>query len=150
MVGASECGNEFLGSIKCGEFRDKLTNCLPLRKVYAPWREREGGERGRRERGRKRAGGREGRDRGREGRGESGKGGGVIGIEGRERGERVGESERQRGERGRERGGREMEGESWRERVRTKSFYAIILNSMCHEEKNTSETFVKIFFFILQ
>jgi hypothetical protein len=38
VAGASECGNEHSGSIKCGEFSFvELRNCQFLRKDSAPW-----------------------------------------------------------------------------------------------------------------
>jgi hypothetical protein len=36
-VGYCECGNELLGSIKCGEILDYVRNCQLLKKVYASW-----------------------------------------------------------------------------------------------------------------
>jgi hypothetical protein len=35
VVGYCECGNELLGSIKCGEFLDYVRNCQLLKKVSA-------------------------------------------------------------------------------------------------------------------
>jgi hypothetical protein len=37
VAGCCECGNERLGSIKCGEFLDWLRNCWLLKKASAPW-----------------------------------------------------------------------------------------------------------------
>jgi hypothetical protein len=37
MTGACECGNEFLDSIKCGEFLDQMRNGQLLKKDPAPW-----------------------------------------------------------------------------------------------------------------
>ena len=37
MAGSCECGNEPLGSIKCGEFLDKLRSDQLLKKDTAPW-----------------------------------------------------------------------------------------------------------------
>ena len=39
MAGASECGNEPWGSVKCGEFLDKLRKCWILRNDSVPWSE---------------------------------------------------------------------------------------------------------------
>jgi hypothetical protein len=50
-LGAFECGNESLGSIKFGIFLEKLRTCVLLRKVSALWTERE------RDRERERGGG---------------------------------------------------------------------------------------------
>jgi hypothetical protein len=36
-MGSCEHGNEFLGSVKGGEFFDKLSNCLLLKKDSAVW-----------------------------------------------------------------------------------------------------------------
>ena len=37
MAGYCKCGNEPSGSIKCGEFPDKLRACSLLRKASTPW-----------------------------------------------------------------------------------------------------------------
>jgi hypothetical protein len=37
LLGCCECGNKPSGSIKCGEFLDKLRTCWLLNKDSAPW-----------------------------------------------------------------------------------------------------------------
>ena len=37
MADACECGNEPSGSVKCGEFLDKLQTSWLLKKDSAPW-----------------------------------------------------------------------------------------------------------------
>ena len=39
VEGARECGNQPSGSIKCGEFIDRLRVCKLLKKGSAPWSE---------------------------------------------------------------------------------------------------------------
>ena len=39
MAGASECGDEPSGSIKCGDFLDQLRTGKFLKKDSAPWSE---------------------------------------------------------------------------------------------------------------